>query len=102
VAGDFNIPRGNWLYDEFLQLSGLYDPLAGDGRPTYRPFPGVPARYALPMDFIFVRPPPGLQVQAEADLHFTEKLALVGGRHGYLSDHLGVRITLRWATPNKL
>ena len=99
VAGDFNIPRGSWLYDEFLQLSGLYDPLAGDGRPTYRPFRGVPARYALPMDFVFVRSPAGLQVQAEANLHFTQKLALVGGTHGYLSDHLGVHVTLRWAAP---
>src|SRR5919109_3807615 len=33
VAGDFNIPRGSWLYDEFLASSGLIDPLAGDQRP---------------------------------------------------------------------
>ncbi|MCB0060780.1 MAG: endonuclease/exonuclease/phosphatase family protein, partial [Caldilineaceae bacterium] len=52
LAGDFNIPRGSWLYEEFVERSGLVDALAGDDRPTYRPFPGVPARYALPIDFV--------------------------------------------------
>ena len=96
VAGDFNIPRGSWLYEEFLQRSGLADPLAGDGRPTYRPLPGVPARYALPIDFVFVRAPSQLDLHTEPALYFTEKLALGGARPGYLSDHLGVRMTLRW------
>lgn len=99
VAGDFNIPRGSWLYDEFLQRSGLHDPLAGDQRPTYRPFPGVPVRYALPIDFVFLRTPPGMSVQMEADFCFTNPCAYVGGGQGYLSDHLGVRVTLRWAAP---
>ncbi|MDQ3248986.1 MAG: endonuclease/exonuclease/phosphatase family protein [Chloroflexota bacterium] len=95
VAGDFNIPRGGWLYDEFLMLSGLHDPLAGDERPTYRPFPGVPARYALPIDFVFVRPPAHLPIQTEATLCFGERVALVGGGQSYLSDHLGVLVTLK-------
>ena len=30
VAGDFNIPRGSGLYHEFMQASGLTDPLAGN------------------------------------------------------------------------
>lgn len=96
VAGDFNIPRGSWLYSEFLNRSGLHDPLAGDERPTYRPFPGVPAHYALPIDFIFVRTPPGLTVQTETDFCFTERCAYIGGGQGYLSDHLGVQVTLQW------
>ncbi len=96
VAGDFNLPRGSWLYDEFLALTGLYDPLDGDERPTYRPFPGVPIRYALPIDFIFVRTPPGLSIQIEADFCFPGKLPYVGGGQGYLSDHLGIQLTVRW------
>jgi endonuclease/exonuclease/phosphatase family metal-dependent hydrolase len=98
VAGDFNLPRGSWLYDEFLERSGLYDPLAGDIRPTYRPFPGVPARYALPIDFVFVRPPSALSVQVETEFYFTEKQSLVGGGRGYLSDHMALLVTLRWST----
>lgn len=94
VAGDFNIPRGSWLYEEFLQRSGLTDPLAGDTRPTYRPFPGVPVHYALPIDFVFLRTPPGMSVQTTADFCFTEAYPYVGGGQGYLSDHIGVRLTL--------
>jgi endonuclease/exonuclease/phosphatase (EEP) superfamily protein YafD len=97
VAGDFNIPRSSWLYDEFLRLSALHDPLAGDDRPTYRPFIGVPARYALPIDFVFIRTPPGLSVQTEAEFFFTDQYGYVGGGRGYLSDHVAVRVMLRWA-----
>ena len=57
VAGDFNIPRGSWLYDEFLSLSGLDDPLMGDPRPTSRPPPIIPKRYALALDFVLMRAP---------------------------------------------
>ena len=96
VAGDFNLPRGCWLYEEFLALSGLQDPLAGDARPTYRPFPGVPSRYALPIDYIFLRPPPALSVQTQLTFCFTERLPFVGGGQGYLSDHLGLCITLQF------
>ncbi len=96
VAGDFNLPRGSWLYDEFLALTGMHDPLDGDERPTYRPFPGVPVRYALPIDFVFVRTPPSLIVQIEPDFCFPTKIPYVGGGQGYLSDHLGIRVTIRW------
>lgn len=98
VAGDFNIPRGSWLYDEFIERSGLTDPLAGDERPTYRPFPGVPSRYALPIDFVFLRAPAGVNVATEATLRFGEQVPYVDGGKGYLSDHLGVQVTLQWRT----
>jgi endonuclease/exonuclease/phosphatase family metal-dependent hydrolase len=96
VAGDFNIPRGSWLYDEFMAASGLTDPLAGDTRPTLRVPLGVPARYALPIDFALFRAPdlPGLQVSS--NLCFREKLALIDGRQGYLSDHYGIELRLTW------
>jgi endonuclease/exonuclease/phosphatase family metal-dependent hydrolase len=96
LAGDFNLPRGSWLYDEFVARSGMADPLAGDQRPTYRPFPGVPARYALPLDMIFVRMPAGCAATAEAQLCLGEPVELVGGGRDYLSDHLGVRATISW------
>jgi len=101
VAGDFNIPRGCWLYEEFIERSGLTDPLAGDDRPTYRPFPGVPGRYALPIDFVFVRTPPGVSVETEARLRFGDQVPYVDGGKGYLSDHLGVQVTLQWAGGHK-
>jgi endonuclease/exonuclease/phosphatase family metal-dependent hydrolase len=96
VAGDFNIPRGGWLHAELLERAGLRDLLADDARPTYRPFPGVSLRYALALDFVLMRAPPGLQLEVEGDLCFAERLPLVGGGQGYLSDHIGVEVRLSW------
>lgn len=94
VAGDFNIPRGSSLYAEFLDASGLNDPLAGDTRPTIRLPPGLPARYALPIDFALVRAPdvPGLRVRG--DICFQERLPLASGRMVYLSDHYGIALEI--------
>jgi endonuclease/exonuclease/phosphatase family metal-dependent hydrolase len=99
ACGDFNIPRGCWLYEEFLTASGMLDPLAGDARPTYRTPPGVPERYALPIDFAFVRAPalPGLQISA--DVCFGDKVALATSQPIYLSDHLGIKLHVAWDEP---
>ncbi|MEX1018405.1 MAG: endonuclease/exonuclease/phosphatase family protein [Litorilinea sp.] len=100
VAGDFNVPRGSWLYEEFLQESGLRDTLADDDRATYRPLPGVPSYYALPIDFVFVRAPklPGFHI--ESQLAFSDKVELMDSRQGYLSDHLAIHTTLHWDRPH--
>ena len=95
VTGDFNIPRGSRLYKNFLALSGLDDPLAEDTRPTHRPPLGIPAQYALPIDYVLVRMPANCDLNVECDLHFTEKQGLYGRYQGYISDHngIGIRIT---------
>jgi endonuclease/exonuclease/phosphatase family metal-dependent hydrolase len=90
IAGDFNVPRGAWLYDEFLHATALRDVLAGDDRPTFRQAMLMPGRYARPIDFVFVRPPAGSEIVASARLVFQEKTRLVTGRVDYLSDHYGV------------
>jgi endonuclease/exonuclease/phosphatase family metal-dependent hydrolase len=102
VVGDFNIPRGNWLYKEFLAESGMIDPLAGDRQATFRPPRGIPGRYALPIDFTLFRLPqakplPGLQIRSQ--LCFQEKYPLSARRKGYLSDHLGVELKISWDNP---
>ena len=98
AAGDFNFPRGSWLYDEFLAASGMIDPLAGDARPTVRAFPGVPARYAQPIDFALVRAPalPGVRIASE--LRFVERV-LFSGRPRFLSDHVAVELRVSWDEP---
>jgi endonuclease/exonuclease/phosphatase family metal-dependent hydrolase len=96
VAGDFNVPRGSWLYDEFLSATGLDDPLAESTEPTYRPLVGMPARAAQALDHIFVRAPRELPITARSELCFREPVWLAHGARGYLSDHLGVRLTLNW------
>lgn len=88
VVGDFNVPRGSWLLDEFLAKAGLRDVLAGDRRPTYRPTPRIPTSAAL--DHVLVRPPPSQHISVEAELVFQERILLPGGRAVHLSDHFGI------------
>lgn len=96
VAGDFNVPRGSWLYNEFRTAARLRDPLAGAEEPTYRPLPGMPGRAAQALDHVLVRVPPGSDLEIDAELCFRDPVLLAPGEHGFLSDHLGVRAVLRW------
>jgi endonuclease/exonuclease/phosphatase family metal-dependent hydrolase len=96
VAGDFNIPRGSWLYHEFLSLSGLHDPLGSSTEPTYRPLPGMPARAVQALDHVLIRAPGNLEVDVQSELCFAEPAILAHGARGYLSDHVGVHMSLTW------
>lgn len=96
VSGDFNIPRMSWLYDRFIERSGLVDPRAADPRPTYRPRRGMPARYTQTIDFALLRPPVGVTVEASSTLCFEDAVPLLGGGVAYLSDHIGIRLDVVW------
>jgi len=96
VAGDLNVPRGSWLYEEFCTAANLFDPLAESVESTYRPLPGMPARAAQALDHILVRAPHDMPLTLHSELCFREPVWLAQKTRGYLSDHLGVRLTLRW------
>ncbi len=95
VVGDFNVPRGSGLYRDFLTASGLTDPLAGDTRPTLRTPFGVPSRYSLPIDYVFVRMPSRHSFKIDCDLRFTGKYKINNWQQGYLSDHNGIEIRIK-------
>jgi endonuclease/exonuclease/phosphatase family metal-dependent hydrolase len=95
VVGDFNVPRGSWLLDEFLARAGLRDVLAGDCRPTLRPTPMIPTPGAL--DHVLVRPTSPQEMTVEAELVFQERMPLSEGRTAHLSDHLGIRASIQLA-----
>jgi endonuclease/exonuclease/phosphatase family metal-dependent hydrolase len=94
VAGDFNIPRGSKLYDDFLARSGLTDPLAGDTRPTLRAPSGIPSRFSMPIDYALVRMPNSHSFKIDCDLCFTSKHWIDNRYQGYLSDHNGIEIRI--------
>jgi endonuclease/exonuclease/phosphatase family metal-dependent hydrolase len=96
IMGDFNVPRGSWLYQSFLAATGAVDLLAESDRPTYRQAFLLPDRYAQAIDFIFLRAPSAPPVAATARLVFEDQTPLVNGRLDYLSDHYGVEADLRW------
>lgn len=95
VCGDFNIPRGTWLYERFIDASGLTDPLAHSTEPTFRPHTGMPSRYAVPIDFALYRTPALPRFAVSSDLRFRDKVRQ-GSRAVYISDHMGVELCLSW------
>lgn len=96
LAGDFNFPRGSWLYTELVSEAGLIDPQAVCQEPTYRPHRLLPPHYAQPIDFALVRPPKGVLIRTEARTLFGEHVTMVNGRRGYLSDHHAVQVDVTW------
>ena len=94
VVGDFNIPRGSKLYNDFLENSGLTDTLAGDTRPTLRVPPGVPSRFALPIDYALVRMPNTHAFKIDCNLCLSSKYWISRWHQYYLSDHNGIEIRI--------
>ena len=94
ICGDFNVPRGSWLYTALVQATHVYDPLAGNTDPTCTPASRQPetGRYAL--DHIFLRAPIPHTLTAAARLVLQERVRLVNGTHAYLSDHCGVEVAV--------
>ena len=88
VMGDFNVPKDSWLFEEFLEMTGLDDVMAGDTRPTYRPTPRLRTTRAI--DHLLLRPSPSRRVVAHAKLAFEEPILLPDNRSVYLSDHYGI------------
>ncbi len=96
VAGDFNVPRGTWLYESFLRESRLIDPLADSIEPTLRKRTGIPDRYFGAIDYVLFRSPllPGWRTQSRQRFH--EPVLLSNGRKEHLSDHLGIEFQMAW------
>lgn len=95
VCGDFNIPRPGWLYDSFIEASGLTDPMAQDERPTFRPHRGMSSKYRVAIDYVLYRAPAALNLSVQSDLQFADKHT-IAGRKAYLSDHLAIETQFAW------
>ena len=59
ICGDFNFPRGTKMYDEMIEKSGFFDPLAGDPAPNLPADLTLEKHLVLPLDFFFCRQPAG-------------------------------------------
>lgn len=96
VAGDFNVPRGSWLYEEFLRESRLIDPLGESMKPTLRPRPNWPSRYFAAIDYTFLRLPSLHNCRLESRTRFEDALMLSNGQKAHLSDHIAVEVCVSW------
>jgi hypothetical protein len=95
ACGDFNFPRNVPLYEEFVQQSGANDPLAADPRPTYRPLPLMSSKWAIPLDYVFMR---GLRgtAHARADILPLENSSARWPHQRFLTDHNAIILKVTW------
>jgi endonuclease/exonuclease/phosphatase family metal-dependent hydrolase len=94
ICGDFNFPRGTKMYDEMIEKSGFFDPLAGDQRPTYQPVSMLKKSWSIPLDFFFCRQPAKNKLIVRADI---QKMVNPVSRFPYgrfLSDHFAIILNL--------
>jgi hypothetical protein len=98
VCGDFNFPRGTFLYNELLEMTGLHDPLAQDPRPTYRPFRILPARkWSLPIDFVLVRLPEWSNINLQANVEHIQDPTRALPHQRFLTDHNALTLQVTWS-----
>jgi endonuclease/exonuclease/phosphatase family metal-dependent hydrolase len=90
LCGDFNIPRQDALFTEFMAESGLADAFGGTCPPTFRAEYLRPGDIAYCVDFIMTSP--GVRAQSPGLLFADPHPALPAP--GYLSDHMGLSATL--------
>ncbi len=95
IAGDFNLPTHTALYRDFVKAAGVYDPLANSYEPTLHPPKFLWGNHAQPIDHVLIRAPRGRKMAASARIVLGEKLRLVNGRQGRLSDHSGIEASIK-------
>lgn len=96
LCGDFNFPRTSFLYEELVTQNGLSDPLHNDPRPTYRPFPLVPSRWKISLDYILLRVPQGRACNIQADILPVEDSTKKNALQRFLTDHCALTLNISW------
>jgi endonuclease/exonuclease/phosphatase family metal-dependent hydrolase len=96
LCGDLNFPRHSFLYQELMSYGDLLDPLAEDDRPTYKPFPLVPSRWSMPLDYLLVRLPPDQDVRLSADIQPIEYRQARWPHQRFLTDHHALTLQVDW------
>jgi endonuclease/exonuclease/phosphatase family metal-dependent hydrolase len=91
VAGDFNVPVANPLFEEFTSRCGLRDVFATASSPPPATIRQT-GTYGLlhVIDHILYRHPSGQPLEATARMRFEEPVQLASGRLAFASDHLAV------------
>jgi endonuclease/exonuclease/phosphatase family metal-dependent hydrolase len=96
VCGDLNFPRSSFLYEELIAHNNLLDPLAGDPRSSYRPFPLAPAKWNTSLDYVLARRPAGISFQVQADLVPIEDTSKQHPVQRFLTDHNALVLRVHW------
>ena len=100
VCGDLNFPRASFLYEDLIIGGGLVDPMVDDQRSTYRPFPLVPSKWKISLDYVLYRPPVQQNVHVQADLLEIEDSAKRHPVQRFLTDHNALVLKIGWTSAN--
>ena len=87
ACGDFNFPRQTPPYDLLMKESGLTDALTDDPRPTYQPFPLIPSKWEMSLDYFLYRKPEGEITGITADIRPLQNAAGRTNFQRFLTDH---------------
>ena len=96
ACGDLNFPRNSFLYEELVTQNNLLDPLANDPRPSYRPFPLVPAKWNVSLDYVLVRQPLQKNFQIRGDVVEISDSAKKFSIQRFLTDHNALTLHVSW------
>lgn len=96
VCGDLNFPRNSFLYEDLISRGRLMDPLADDQRSTYRPFPLVPSKWKIPLDYVLIRQPMCKKVQVDVDVIEIKDYSKQNPFQRFLTDHNALVLKICW------
>jgi endonuclease/exonuclease/phosphatase family metal-dependent hydrolase len=102
VCGDLNFPKTSFLYEELVSPNNLIDPLSGDERSTYRPFPLVPSKWNTSLDYMLVRQPAQMNIEVKADVVEIEDSAKKIAVQRFLTDHNALMLKITWDSPQSV
>jgi exonuclease III len=95
VCGDFNFPREAPAYAWLAAQSEMIDPLVNDPRSTYQPFPLVPPKWKMTLDYFFYRAPRGGGSEVTAEIVPVVKATGRSSFQRFLTDHQALILHIR-------
>jgi endonuclease/exonuclease/phosphatase family metal-dependent hydrolase len=94
LAGDLNVAKNSYSYDQFVHKSGLDDVFSDIDSPTQHQEYLQKSKKVRRIDYIFSKAV-GSKSKIENKTHvFSEKYVLENGRKCYLSDHIGLKASI--------
>lgn len=94
TAGDFNIQKGSELYYQLINLDELHDPFKKNHLGTRHQI-FMPGKKPGCIDYLFIIGNKSDYKINQKKLIFTDKIKLINNKFGYVSDHLGLQLTVQ-------
>ncbi len=94
ASGDFNIKKSSDLYFRLINIKNLLNPFQKDSRPTMHPKFNA-GKEGNCIDYIFIIGNKKKYKVIQKQFLFSDKIRLANRELGYISDHMGLQITIQ-------